>query len=491
MNQIELLVSPIQYYQSKHCGYCNLEDKEESPDLLKSCLICTNIYRSTTKIYEALMNKGFRRSGSFLYGYDYLRNCCQLFTIRTRFNPDPSESTFKITKEMKRRINKFANVIGSSLDNPKNKFDFMNSIRNLQRNGSGKFTTRFEPAKFSNEKFDLYKIYQMKVHDEEESEIKENSFKKFLCTDIYSDTYNVNLLNSLNNWYDYDTKEISEIATTLLGAFHELYYLNDQLVAISVIDILPHSISSVYFIWHPDYANLGLGTVSALRDIAFTYHIGKEHYYLGYLSMKCPKMAYKQKFGGELLDLTNNKFASLDHLIQSGSIKDDGPIVLKEIDQDLTEHELKNLTNMYKSFPDKTFNVQNQLQYAPTWHIQKNKRLINIAKELYSFNEIKNGRSIYDPLPTFFIKPDAVSNHSKMLCDGFPEIVIGSISKKQLYQEILGPDFDVCNITLLNLKFPGLQAVSYGKHDEIYENAEAIARFFGPAISKETFVILM
>lgn len=44
--------------------------------------------------------------------------------------------------------------------------------------------------------------------------------------------------------------------------------MDDTLVGISVIDILPACISSVYFIWDPDWAWAGLGKLSALYEIA-------------------------------------------------------------------------------------------------------------------------------------------------------------------------------------------------------------------------------
>ena len=44
--------------------------------------------------------------------------------------------------------------------------------------------------------------------------------------------------------------------------------MDSQLVGISVIDILPHCVSSVYFIWHKDYAWASLGKLSALCEAA-------------------------------------------------------------------------------------------------------------------------------------------------------------------------------------------------------------------------------
>lgn len=52
------------------------------------------------------------------------------------------------------------------------------------------------------------------------------------------------------------------------GSYHLLYRVDSQLVGISVIDILPTCVSSVYFIWDPDWAWASLGKLSALYEIA-------------------------------------------------------------------------------------------------------------------------------------------------------------------------------------------------------------------------------
>jgi arginine-tRNA-protein transferase len=47
-----------------------------------------------------------------------------------------------------------------------------------------------------------------------------------------------------------------------------VYRVDGHLVGISVIDVLPHCVSSVYFIWDPDWAWASLGKLSALREVA-------------------------------------------------------------------------------------------------------------------------------------------------------------------------------------------------------------------------------
>uniref|UniRef100_A0A8D3CX97 Arginyl-tRNA--protein transferase 1 n=1 Tax=Scophthalmus maximus TaxID=52904 RepID=A0A8D3CX97_SCOMX len=60
------------------------------------------------------------------------------------------------------------------------------------------------------------------------------------------------------------------------GSFHQQYLLDGRIVAVGVIDILPTCVSSVYLYYHPDFASLSLGSYSALREIAFTRQLQKQ-----------------------------------------------------------------------------------------------------------------------------------------------------------------------------------------------------------------------
>lgn len=94
-----------------------------------------------------------------------------------------------------------------------------------------------EPASFTEEKFGLYKKYQTSIHGDADSKVTRSGFKRFLC------------------------ESPLESASPELGSFHHMYRLDGQLVAIGVLDILPHAVSSVYLIWDPDWAGLSLGKV--------------------------------------------------------------------------------------------------------------------------------------------------------------------------------------------------------------------------------------
>ncbi|XP_036836709.1 arginyl-tRNA--protein transferase 1 isoform X4 [Oncorhynchus mykiss] len=60
------------------------------------------------------------------------------------------------------------------------------------------------------------------------------------------------------------------------GSFHQQYWLDGRIVAVGVVDILPTCVSSVYLYYHPDFASLSLGSYSALREVAFTRQLQKQ-----------------------------------------------------------------------------------------------------------------------------------------------------------------------------------------------------------------------
>ncbi|CAJ0906013.1 1918_t:CDS:2 [Entrophospora sp. SA101] len=86
------------------------------------------------------------------------------------------------------------------------------------------------------------------------------------------------------------------------GSFHQCYYLDDKLIAVAVLDILPSCISSVYFFYDNDYSAMQLGKYSALREIAMTLELYNEGlkdlqwYYMGYYIYSCQKMKYKEQY---------------------------------------------------------------------------------------------------------------------------------------------------------------------------------------------------
>ncbi len=82
-----------------------------------------------------------------------------------------------------------------------------------------------------------------------------------------------------------------------------LYYVDDALVGVDLIDIVDDGISAVYFFYDPDYAHLSLGTYSLLKQIDFAKMLNKRWIYLGYWVDGCKAFKYKSNFKPlEILD---------------------------------------------------------------------------------------------------------------------------------------------------------------------------------------------
>merc|ERR1719433_923289 len=128
--------------------------------------------------------------------------------------------------------------------------------------------------------YQVYKKYQMAIHHDSPSDCSLSQFKRFLCnSSLVADDPNL----------------------TGGGAFHQQYIIDGRIVAVGVIDILPHCVSSVYLYYDPDFAFLSLGTLTALFEIAFTRKLNRDlaalkFYYMGYYIHSCSKMRYKSKY---------------------------------------------------------------------------------------------------------------------------------------------------------------------------------------------------
>lgn len=87
------------------------------------------------------------------------------------------------------------------------------------------------------------------------------------------------------------------------GTYHQCYYLDGKLIAVSVLDILPRYVSSGYFYYDPSLSSLSLGRYSTLREIALVQEIkaipgfeAMEYYTMGHYVSSAPKTHYKASY---------------------------------------------------------------------------------------------------------------------------------------------------------------------------------------------------
>ena len=79
-------------------------------------------------------------------------------------------------------------------------------------------------------------------------------------------------------------------------AYEVLYFDQEKLIGVDLIDILPNGISSIYFFYDPDYAKLSLGVYSLLYQIKLAKMNFKDWIYLGYYIKKNDSLNYKDKY---------------------------------------------------------------------------------------------------------------------------------------------------------------------------------------------------
>jgi arginine-tRNA-protein transferase len=78
--------------------------------------------------------------------------------------------------------------------------------------------------------------------------------------------------------------------------YEVLYFEEEKLIAVDLIDILEDGISSIYFYYNPLYSHLSLGKLSLYKQIQLAEVNTKAWIYLGYYVKECPSLAYKAQY---------------------------------------------------------------------------------------------------------------------------------------------------------------------------------------------------
>ena len=254
--------------------------------------------------YQELMDRGWRRSGTTYYKPDLLRSCCPHYTIRLQ------AKDFRARRDQRSAINKLNSfVLGPEYNRKiamsypqsravkrqkRNVFDVLDAAHRavydqMPRPVDKKSEGRIEPAHklevaleadtCTKEKHKVMLRYQTQIHNDPASRWTEPSFKRFLCNGLHRKIVKC------------------EGKTMKLGSYHQCYRLDGKLVAVGVLDLLPHAVSSVYLFYDPDYHEWDWGKISALHEVALTLEKGYEYYYMGYYIHSCAKMRYKGRYG--------------------------------------------------------------------------------------------------------------------------------------------------------------------------------------------------
>jgi arginyl-tRNA---protein transferase len=333
------------------CGYCTTSKAEKAAAPETSCSFGIVSAAMSVYDYEAMMLHGWRRSGTYFYKPVMHRTCCPAYTIRLRvasFSPSRSQ------KQVVRRVERFLATgdihakeerpdIGSVHDtkaaankervessssspsapssssllpassSPVSSLPSLSSSANeLPPQVSEPLVIEMDDANYTDEKFSLYKKYQLRVHHDIEEDVTPKSFSRFLCESPLIRTAPVAPVGSGTSLpvekpllkYEY-------------GSYHQLYRLNGRLIAVGVVDLLPSGLSSVYLFYDPDDRQLVLGKYTALREISFCQSQGLEYYYMGFYIHSCQKMRYKAEYKpSELLCPTTLTWHILDDCVK-------------------------------------------------------------------------------------------------------------------------------------------------------------------------------
>ncbi len=75
--------------------------------------------------------------------------------------------------------------------------------------------------------------------------------------------------------------------------FDFLYYLDETLVAVGLVDVTARASSSAYFFHEPSLRSRSLGVFSMLKELEYARERRIPHHHLGFWVPECPSMLYK------------------------------------------------------------------------------------------------------------------------------------------------------------------------------------------------------
>ena len=285
------------------CGYCKSG---------KLSAVSYGLISKTMLIedYVKLMLVGWRRSGEYFYKPVNYATCCPAYTIRLRVQAfKPNKAQRQIVRRLERYldtgdIHEQSTPYSSTetLDAPRAGTEILpllqpklESPRLESASAAHKMTIETVRAEYSEERFELYKKYQVAVHKDLPDAVTPKAFTRFLVQSPLV------------------ASSPSATNVKVYGTFHQLYRIDGRLVAVGVVDILPVGLSSVYLFYDPEEKFLALGKLTALKEISYCKENGLDHYFMGFYIHTCEKMKYKKDYcPSELLCPMTLKFFPVD-----------------------------------------------------------------------------------------------------------------------------------------------------------------------------------
>lgn len=224
----------LQFYVTtgSACGYL--------PNKTAQSLIAAPQHLVDAKIYNGLIQQGFRRSGKFSYR-PHCENCQECIPVRiilSQFTPNRSQ---------KRAFKQHQHL-----------------------------TTTILPVGFSDEHYRLYAAYQRARHNDDKSSADKQS----------------QAIDETSDIEQYQSFLCQTNVDSVMVEFRE----NGQLKMVSVIDIVSDGLSAVYTFFETSDPATSYGTYNVLWQTWWAKELKLNYLYLGYWIKESKKMAYKQNF---------------------------------------------------------------------------------------------------------------------------------------------------------------------------------------------------
>jgi leucyl-tRNA---protein transferase len=202
------------------------------PNKSATTLFADPHFEKNNRLYSALADCGFRRSGEHLYT-PHCDDCSSCVPVRIPVNE------FQPSRNQKRTWKRNQNII----------------------------VTR-QSVIFSEEHFALYKKYLSDRHTGGGMD------------DPTPDSYMQFLTASWAKTYFYEMRLADE----------------DNLIAVATVDVMENALSAVYTFFDPDYSHLSPGRFAVLFEIEEAKRLHFDSLYLGYWIKDCKKMNYKDEY---------------------------------------------------------------------------------------------------------------------------------------------------------------------------------------------------
>jgi arginine-tRNA-protein transferase len=123
-------------------------------------------------------------------------------------------------------------------------------------------SVRWHPVEFDEESYDLYQRYSVQKHGVDTTE---------------------------KNYWDF-------LVNSAVDTIMMRYYLGSRLIGVGWLDVLPQSLSSVYFAYDLEFGTRRLGIFSVLKELQLARDMNRAYLHLGFWVKDCKAMSYKQQF---------------------------------------------------------------------------------------------------------------------------------------------------------------------------------------------------